>query len=242
VLLANGERVTATLAGRDPGSDLAILRTEASAGQTAEVAPAGAARAGNLALAVGRAGGAAPSVSFGIISAVGGSWRTMRGGMLDGYLRADLTLYPGFSGGPLVDPSGRVLGINSSHLAGGQAVAIPGNVVSQIVQTLLSHGRVRRGYLGVTSRTVEIPASLREKTGLSQQSGLLLLGVETGSGAESGGLFIGDVLLAIGGQTTADVEDLQAALSGDAVGKQAAVKILRGGELKELSVTPGERE
>ena len=242
VLLASGDRVAATLAGRDPGSDLAVLRTEASAGQAAELAPDGTARAGNLALAVGRAGGAAPGVSFGIISAVGGSWRTMRGGMLDGYLRADVTLYPGFSGGPLVDPAGRVLGVNSSHLAGGQAVAIPGGIVSGIVQTLLSHGRVRRGYLGVTSRPVEIPASLREKNGLSQESGLLLLGVEAGSGADSGGLFIGDVLLAISGQVTTDVEELQAALSGDVVGKAAAVKILRGGELKELSVTPGERE
>jgi S1-C subfamily serine protease len=242
VVFAGGERVAATVAGRDPGSDVAILKPASSAGQAAQLAPADSVRAGNLALAVGRGGEGLPGVSFGIISAVGGSWRTGRGGTLDGYLRADLTLYPGFSGGPLVDTEGRVLGVNSSAIAGGQSIAIPSAVVSGIVQTLLTHGKIRRGYLGVTSRPVEIPASLKQKAGSDQASGLLVMGVETGSPAEAGGLIIGDVLLAVNGQQTAHPEALQAALAGEVVGKNIVVKVLRGGETKDVPVTPQERQ
>jgi S1-C subfamily serine protease len=165
----------------------------------------------------------------------------MRGGLLDGYLRADLTLYPGFSGGPLLDATGRVIGVNSSHLAGGQSVAIPGHLAARIVSTLLSHGRVRRAYLGVTSRPVELPAALRERAGLGQQSGLLILGVESGSAAEAAGLMIGDAILALAGQTVADMDDLQAILAGDVLGKPAPVRLLRGGQLQELTVIPRER-
>ncbi len=241
VVFAGGERVSATVAGRDPGSDIAILRPESTPAAAAELAPAESIRVGSLALAVGRAGAGLPGASFGIISAVGGSWRTGRGGTLDGYLRADLTLYPGFSGGPLVDSLGRVLGVNSSHLAGGQSIALPATVVSGLVQTLLTHGRIRRGFLGVTSRPVEIPANLKEKLALSQPSGLLVMGVEAETPAEKAGLMIGDVLLGINGQEVGHPEALQAALGAEVVGKQVTARVLRGGESKDVSVIPQER-
>jgi S1-C subfamily serine protease len=242
VAFAGGEKVPATVAGRDPGSDIAILKPESSPSSAATLAPADSVRVGNLALAIGRGGEGLPGVSFGIISAVGGSWRTGRGGTLDGYLRADLTLYPGFSGGPLVDTEGRVIGVNSSHIAGGQSIALPSAVVGSIVQALLAHGKIRRGYLGVTSRPVEIPDSLKQKLTTPQDSGLLIMGVEPESPAATGGLIIGDVLIAVNGQQTAHPEALQAALTGDVVGKNITVKVLRGGEAKDVAVTPQERQ
>ena len=242
LVTSGGHRIGATLIGRDPGSDVAVLRPASAAGRPAELAPAESARVGSLALAIGRTASGATSASFGIISAVGGSWRSMRGGAIDSYLRADLTLYPGYSGGPIVDASGRVMGMNSSHLAGGQSVALPTAVVRGIVDALVAHGRIRRAYLGVTSRPIEVPEALREKAHVDQQTGLLLLSVEPGSPADRGGLFLGDVLLAVNDRPVTHPEALQAALGADLVGKHVTLRLLRGGEVRDLSVTPGERE
>lgn len=243
VVLSGGEKVGATVAGRDPGSDLAVLRLSNPGGAPApaELAPADAAKVGTLVLAIGRPGEGGPMASFGIVSATGGTWRTARGGIVEGYIRADVALYPGFSGGPLVDGQGRVLGMNSWHLARGQEIAIPAQTIGGIVQTLLTQGKVRRGYLGVTSQPVAIPASLKQKLGLSQDTGLVVVGVEPGSPAEQGGLVLGDVLVGLAGRAVTDAEDLQMALYGNVVGKPTPVVVVRGGERKELSVTPGER-
>ena len=241
VTVAGGQRVAATLAGRDPGSDLAVLRIAGASADPAELAPEGSSKVGHLVLALGRPGGGSPVASFGVISTLGGAWRTARGGALEGYIRADLALYPGFSGGPLVDVQGRVLGLNSSHLAPGRGLAIPSHVVDGIVQTLLTQGRIRRAYLGVASQPVQLPAALRQKLGLRQETGLILVSVEPGSPSEVGGLLMGDVLVGIAGQTVADSEDLQAALGPQVVGKPVNVSVLRGGETKDLTVTPSER-
>ncbi len=241
VTLPDGRKVAATLAGRDPGSDLAVLRLAETSAAPADLAPADSVKVGHLVLALGRPGTGAPVVSFGIVSTLGGAWRTARGGAVEGYIRADLTLYPGFSGGPLVDVQGRVVGLNSSHLAPGRGVAIPAHTVSGIVQTLLTQGSIRRAYLGVTSQPVLLPAALRHKLGLKQETGLIIVGVEPGSPAEKGGLLMGDVLIALAGQAVTDGEDLQAALGPKVVGKPVTVLVLRGGEPKDLSVTPSER-
>ena len=242
VTLADGQKVAATLAGRDPGSDVAVLRLAAGGAipAPAELAPADSAKIGHIALAVGRPGGSLMA-SFGIVSALGGSWRTQRGGIVEGYVRADVTLYPGFSGGPLVDAQGRVVGLNSWHLAGGQELAIPSAALGTIVQTLLTQGKVRRAYLGVTSQPVRLPDALRQTLATAQKAGLMIVGVEPGSPADKAGLLLGDVLIGVAGQTIADVEDLQAALGPATVGKPTMVTIVRGGQRHEVSVTPGER-
>jgi S1-C subfamily serine protease len=245
VVFPDGKKVGATVAGRDPGSDVAVLRLASTEGAPApaELAPADSVKVGHLVLAVGRPGEGVPMASFGIVSATGGTWRTARGGIVQGYIRADVTLYPGFSGGPLVDAQGRVAGLNSWHLANGQEIAIPSQTVSGIVQTILTHGKVRRGYLGVTSQPVAIPSALQQQANLGQQgTGLVIVGVEAGSPAERGGLIIGDVLVAVGGRPVASAEDLQMALAGNVVGQATPVSVLRGGERKELTVTPGERQ
>lgn len=242
VTLAGGQQVPATLAGRDPGTDVAVLRLAGATPASAELAPEGSVRVGHFVLALGRPGTEAPVVSFGVVSTLGGMWRTARGGALQGYIRADLALYPGFSGGPLIDVQGRVAGLNSSHLAPGRGLAIPANTVGQIVEMLLTQGRVRRAYLGVTSQPVALPEGLRREHGLKQETGLIIVGVEPGSPAEKGGLLMGDVLVALGGQAVTDGEDLQAALGAQAVGNPMTVSILRGGKAMDLSVTPGERK
>jgi len=237
------DKIEATLGGRDPGSDLAVLKVSGAPG-AAEIAPSGSLKVGNFVLALGAAAGGGPSkvtASFGVVSALGSTWRTARGGVVEGYIRADLPLYPGFSGGPLVDMQGRVVGLNSSQLARGQGVATPANAVATAVDMLLSQGRVRRGYLGVTSQPVRLPSELQQKLGLQQETGLLVLGVESGSPADKGGLFMGDVIVSLAGGTIADPQDLQAALGPGVVGQATPAVVLRAGERKELSLTPAVR-
>jgi len=170
----------------------------ATAPAPAELAPIDSVKIGHVALAVGRPGDGATMATFGIVSATGGSWRTARGGTVDGYVRADVTLYPGFSGGPLVDATGRVIGLNSWHIANGQELAIPAAAVSATVQILLTQGSIKRAYLGVTSQPAALPDSLRQKLGVTQATGLVIVGVETGSPAEKSGLVLGDVLVTFG--------------------------------------------
>jgi len=244
VILPGGQKVAATIAGRDPGTDVAVLRLagQGATATPAELAPLDSVKIGHVVLAVGRPGEGAPMASFGVVSAIGGTWRTARGGMVEGYVRADVALYPGFSGGPLIDAQGRVIGLNSWHIARGQELAIPSAAVGTIVQTLLTQGKVRRGYLGVTSQPVGIPAALQQKLGLTQGTGLVIVGVEAGSPAEKSGLVLGDVLVSLGGRAISDAEDLQIALAAGGVGQATSALILRGGERKDLTVTPGERK
>jgi S1-C subfamily serine protease len=180
--------------------------------------------------------------SFGVIGAVGGEWRTFRGGTVGGYIRSDVTFFPGFSGGPLVDGEGRVIGLNSSRLGRGSGLTIPSAAVSRIVEQLLKGGRIRRGYLGIGSQPVRIPGPLAAKLGREQETGLLIVGVEPGSPADEGGLLVGDILVAFGGTPLRDTDDLQAQLGTDSVGQARVVSVLRGGEPRELTVTVGERE
>jgi S1-C subfamily serine protease len=245
VRLADGRNVAATIAGRDPGTDIAVLRLAASADGSApapvELAAIESVKIGNVVLAIGRPGDGATMATFGIVSALGGKWRTARGGTVEGYVRADVALYPGFSGGPLVDTQGRVIGLNSWHLAGGQELAIPAAAVGTIVQTLVTQGRIRRAYLGVTSQPVALPDALQQKLGLSQRTGLVVVGVEPGSPADKSGLLLGDIVVSFAGQAIADPRDLQTALGTATVDTATNATIIRGGERKELSVTPGER-
>ena len=239
--LPDGSEAAATIAGRDPGSDLAVLRVDATGLDAAELAPDGEIRVGHLALALGRPTPGAVQVSLGIVSAIGGAWRTFQGGHVDGYLRPDVTFYPGFSGGPLIDAGGRVVGINSSRLRRGAGLTIPAAAVDGIAASLLAHGRIRRGYLGVASQPVRLPEALAAKLD-GQERGLLLVSVETRSPAGDAGLLIGDILVRIDHQGIEDHAALYAALGADRVGRATLLTVLRGGEVHELSVTIAERD
>lgn len=240
VALPDSSELPAAVVGRDPGSDLALLRLDGITA-IAELAP-DEARIGQLVLALGRPNTDGIQASLGVVSMVGGPVRTGRGGLLERYIRTDAVPYPGFSGGPLVDSAGRVLGLNTSGLARGASLVVPVSLAWQIAETLAKYGRVRRGYLGVRSQPVEISAAQRKDLGRVQASGLLLVNVEGGSPAETGGLLVGDIIVAVSGQPVTDPDELLATLVGDAVGEPTPVEILRGGVSQTITVTIGERK
>ena len=237
----DGTQRAARLVGRDPGSDLAILTVAGAALQPIDRAPAGSLSAGHLVLAVGRPGTPEPVASFGAISSVGGAWRTAQGGLLESYIRADVALLPGLSGGALVDVSGRAVGLLSAHLAGGDPVGIPVDTLDAHVQRIVSGGTLRRAYLGVSTQPVDLQEVLRLRLGLQQTSGLMLLGLEPDAPAERGGLLLGDIVLAIGGRVVEDGEALQMALGPQAIGTSTPIRIIRGGDLREIDVVPAPR-
>jgi len=241
VVLPDGIRVSAALAGRDPGNDLALLKLS-GAGLVAAEAAAVPARIGQLALALGRPSSEGIQASLGVVSALGGPVRTGSGGLLEKYLRTDAIPYPGFSGGPLVDAAGRVLGLNTSGLARSVSLTIPVALAWQVAEALSQHGTVRRGYLGIRSQPVSVNAAAQGLLGRSQATGLLLVGVEENSPAEQAGLMVGDILVGLQDAVIDDPDQLLVRLSGSIVGQQAAVEVLRGGQPLRLSVTIGERK
>ena len=240
VTLADGTEVSARIAGRDPGSDLAVLKLERSAGPVAEPTKSPA-RLGQMALVLGRPTPNGIEASLGTVSAIGGPIRTGRGGMLERYIRTDSISYPGFSGGPLVAADGTVLGVNTSGLANGAAVTIPADIAWRIADTLVQHGRIQHGYLGIRSQTVDIPASSQKALNRDQTTGLLIVGVENDSPASKGGLIVGDILVAVGGTPVPHHDELFAHLDGDVVGKSLPIEVLRGGQPQTINIVVGER-
>lgn len=240
VTLADGTEVSARLAGRDPGSDLAVLKLERSVDTVAE-ATKSPARLGQIALVLGRPSPNGIEASLGTVSAIGGPIRTGRGGMLEKYIRTDSISYPGFSGGPLVAADGTVLGVNTSGLANGAAVTIPAEIAWRIADTLVKHGRIQRGYLGIRSQTVDIPSASQKGLNREQATGLLVVGVEDDSPASKGGLIVGDILVAVAGVPVLHHDELFTRLNGDVVGKSTPIDILRGGQPQTISVLIGER-
>jgi S1-C subfamily serine protease len=240
VIFADGTEIPAKVAGRDAGSDLAVLKLERAAGTVAE-ATKSPARLGQIALVLGRPSQDGIEASLGTVSAIGGPIRTGRGGMLERYIRTDSISYPGFSGGPLVAADGTVLGINTSGLARGTAITVPADIAWKIADVLAKNGHIKRGYLGVRSQTVEIPEASQKALKREQATGLLILGVENGSPASKGGFIVGDILVAVVGSPVLHHDELFTRLNGDVVGKSTPIEILRGGQPQTLNVLIGER-
>lgn len=236
--LPDGSTVAANLVGRDRTTDVAILKVEASSiGPFTESDKNGPA-VGAMVLALGRPGRTVQATS-GILSALGESWRTRMGGQIDRYVQTDVLMYPGFSGGPLVDAHGYLVGMNSSELLPGVSLAVPVTTLARVAESLLAHGRVRRGYLGINSQGVRLPKSAREQLG--QDSGLLVVSVEPDSPADKAGVTLGDTLVSIAGSAIRHHSDLMAQLTGERVGTTVPLRLLRGGQLANLEITIGER-
>jgi S1-C subfamily serine protease len=258
--LHSGDVVPATLAGRDPSTDIAVLRADSSS----LTAPTWSddTRVGHLVLALGRPGQQVQA-TLGVVSALGEAGvessrprrERYRGGRrgprptadvlfsrgdVSQFIQTDVVMYPGFSGGPLVGANGQILGLNTSALMPGISLTVRTGTIRRVVEALLAHGRIRRGYLGVGVQPARLPEKLAEE--LEQETGALVVSVEPGSPAEQGGLFLGDTIISLDGQTVHDLDDLLASLTGDRVGKQVSVRIVRGGQVQELRATIGERQ
>src|SRR5437763_1333107 len=238
--LPDGSEVGGSVVGRDAATDIAILRIS-SGSLTPAKAAQGEPRTGALALVVGRPG-SQPNASLGLITGLAGPTRTRRGGILERFIQVDAVLYPGFSGGPLIDSEGSVLGMITSGLGfGGPAVAIPWSVATQVADTIQKHGKVPRGYLGVGSQPVTLSAQAKELTG-GQERGLLVVQVAEAGPAAAAGFLQGDILVRLDGTSVTNADDLQGLLGPDRVGSSVSASVVRGGELRDLNVTVGTRE
>lgn len=240
VLLDNGMELTARLAGRDPGTDLALLKLDSASATPAEAAKMPV-RVGQFVLAVARPSRQGIETSFGVVNAIGGPVRTGRGGMLEKYIKTDVVSYPGFSGGPLINGEGQVLGVNTSGFRSGGAVTIPLETAWKVADTLARHGRIKRGYLGIRSQTVNLPPDVKYQLNRHQETGLLIVGLEADSPAGQGGVMVGDLLVGIAGEAIEHHDELFIRLSGEMVGRPVPLDILRGGTLQAVMVTVGER-
>jgi S1-C subfamily serine protease len=228
--LPDGSTANATVVGRDPRTDLAVLRTDAALAPLPQADGSNPLRVGNLVLAIGR-----PleelRATIGVVSAL--DMRRMQGA-----IQTDVVMYPGFSGGPLVDASGVVQGMNTSGLARGASIAVATHSINAVVDTLLAHGHMRQGYLGVGVQPVRLSDDIAEQ--INQETGLMVSSVENGSPAAAS-MYQGDIIVAVDGEATPHIDALQLLLSGDRVGAAVPVRIVRGGTLQDVQVTIGEQ-
>ena len=227
IVRAGGKAESATIAGRDPSTDVALLRVQ-SPGPALAFAPPDALRVGAIVLAVARDDDGDLAASMGVLSAVGEGWRTWHGGAIDRFVRPDLTLYARFSGSPLIDVNGRAIGLNTGGLSRRQVLTVPAATIERVVETLLSGGgRIPRAYLGVALQGVD--------------GGAIVLGVEPDSPADRGGLIVGDVITGVAGNAVEDADDIHAQLGAATVGARLELGVRRGGAPAQVAVIVGER-
>jgi S1-C subfamily serine protease len=232
ITLLDGRNVAATLAGRDSGTDLAVLKLEAGDTGVADLGDDANLKVGHMVVALGRSSERGVTASLGLVSGLSGAWRTWRSGHVDQLVRLDVAIYPGFSGGPLVDVEGRVLGINTSGLSRVMPVAIPVSTVNRVVKDLLERGHVARGYLGLGMHPVRLPDG---------RNGVITIDVQPDGPAGQAGVLIGDVLLTIDGKPVVDTDDVHVHLGPASVGKRLKAAIVRGGESTSVEIIVGER-
>jgi S1-C subfamily serine protease len=241
IVFAPGRSVVARLAGRDRGTDLALLKLD----EEIEMPPAqfgesSSLSLGELSVAVARTRRGNIVASAGIISGLMGEWQVGRT-RIDQFIRPDLNLYPGFSGGALVDSTGHVLGLNTSGLLRGKPITIPASTVSRVAEEIASRGHVARPYIGLVMQPVQIPESLQKKAGIDVAAGLLVMHVEPGGPADSGGVLLGDILLDMDGQAFSDLDDVYEALARKGAGQEVNTSLIRAGQRLQLTIRIGDR-
>ena len=241
VTLSSGGIAAAAVAGRDAGTNLAVLKVDHPESQGIEIEEAEVPKAGDLALAVGRTQNTGISAVVGIVSGSGGEWNTWRGGRLDRFLRLDLRLYPGLSGGAVLNAAGKLIGIATTGLSRTSPLAVPVATVHRVANELLEKGHIARGYLGIGLQPVALPEHLKNSLSLPAPLGLIALSVEQDGPAGKAGIVIGDIVVAFDGKPVSGTGDVQAVLASGHVGKTLRASILRGGAKKEVSIVVGER-
>lgn len=233
----DGATLDAELAGWDPTTSLAILRVPGLA--TTPLVPASEVpRVGHLAFAVGRSWSNAVSASAGIIAVIGGPLRTGRRRAIDHVIRTTAPMHDGFSGGALIDARGGLIGVATSTAIRGTTIVIPAGIAWKTAATVLEHGRLKRGYLGIAGHPVQLPEHQRVD---GREHALLVASVGAGTPAGNAGVLVGDLIVALDGEPIESPEDLLDQLVGDRVGRQVTVRVIRGGAATEIPVTVGER-
>jgi len=230
--------VKASIAGRDAGTDLALLRTEGLNGAPAPRGRSTDIRAGHIVIAIGQPGEL--QVTVGIVSGLSGSFRSWRGGQVERLIQTTAELLPGFSGGPLVDADGRVVGINSWNFGRGVSRAVPVETAERVAESLKTHGRIRRAYLGLGAQPVRLSEALASQLG--EESGLLVVTVEPGGPAQKAGLLQGDTIVSVDGDPVRHLDELFGKLGALEVGSAHRLGVVRAGERKDVPVTVGERQ
>jgi S1-C subfamily serine protease len=241
VTLPNGRVAPATLVGRDPSTDLAVLKCADATNAVPEFGDVAALKPGSLTLVVGRTRASGPVAALGVVSLVAADRRTWTGASLIPYVRLDVGLQPTAVGGAVIDASGKVVGLATPRFARFGAIAVPASSINKIADTLLQKGHIPRGYLGVGLQPVRLPDGLREKLKWNEKTAAIVMDVHPGGPADRAGIVIGDILISLTGQAVTRLEDIQAHLGGDAIGKTLALKFVRGGAIQEGSVVVAER-
>src|SRR5580658_4475106 len=241
VLLNDGRAVSAKLAGRDASTDIAVLRIEDGSSGAPQLGDSTSLRLGHLVLALGRTRRGDLVASRGIIGGISGEWRSRRGGRIDQHIRLDLALYPGFSGGPLLNAKGEVVGINTRGFGHGRAVTVPVATVNRVVEELLEKGHIARPYLGIAMLPVEVPENMNSKLPAETRVGLLVMHVDNGAPAEKAGVLLGDVLFEVGGKIVEHIDAIQDSLAAAKIGDVLPIRVLRAGAIKPFSINLGAR-
>jgi S1-C subfamily serine protease len=241
VTLADGRVVPATLAGRDPSTDLAVLKCAEAMTPVNEFGDAAAIRPGSLTLVVGRTRASGPVAALGVVSLVAAERKTWTGTSLAPYIRLDVAIQPTAAGAAVVDAEGRVFGIATPRFARFGAVAVPGSAVDSVIDTLLQKGRIPRGYLGVGLQPVRLPDALRQSLGREEKTAAIVLEVEPESPAHKAGMVIGDIIVSIASHPVARLEDIHSRLQGAVIGKSLLLGFVRGGAHQETTVIVSER-
>ncbi|GAP95551.1 S1C family serine protease [Leptolyngbya sp. NIES-2104] len=251
VILPDGRSTSASIAGRDSTMDIAVLRLESIDLPTAEIADSTQTKVGQIVLAVSRSAEGSTSASMGIISSISEGWQ--HSGRPDHHrhgrrsrstiaqlIQPALMMYPGFSGGALINPEGQVLGINTAG-ARQFPLTIPAAMVDRVLDQLLQTGRIARGYLGLGMQAIRLPEALCRSLNLSNPGGVIIVSVEPDAPADNAGMLLGDILVALNDNAIEDVTDVHSMLSSEQVGQPLTAKIVRGGVLTEKTIIVGER-
>jgi S1-C subfamily serine protease len=241
VTLGDGREVEAKILGRDGYNDVALLKVDASGLSPVKAGSADGIRVGQFVLALANSFGRKVSATSGIITSHRRSMRGFWGVMIEDAVVSDAKLNPGYSGGPLVDASGKLLGMNVAYFAG-RGVAVSVDTLKETVEKLSKDGRVKKGFLGVVVEPVELPEELARSAEVGQEEGLMVRAVEYGSPAKAAGVAMGDVILRLGEAKATDEYELHKALSGEVVGKPVTLTVLRAEKVAELRITPKEAE
>jgi S1-C subfamily serine protease len=236
-----GRVVPATLVGRDPSTDIAVLKCSEADTAVPLFGDVSALKPGTLTLVVGRTRASGPVAALGVVSLLASDRRTWTGASLTPYIRLDIGLQPTAIGGAVIDASGNLVGLATPRFARFGAIAVPASTINKISDTLLKQGRIPRGYLGVGLQPVRLPNSLREMLQRNEKTAAIALEVHPGGPADKAGIVIGDILVSLGGQSITRLEDVQSLLAGDAIGKTLPLKFIRGGAVQDGNIVVAER-